>query len=1834
MNKNRVNQVDEGTSNASSSTNSTTTMSSSRPQTASVKRIFNLADECERSCTVYAMETVSEGEEYVEDEESWWCRRVEWYALDEDDECPCEELPQTLEVFDLTCEDALPGDDEWSQNYVRVLEHGGLEEEGGQSYSSFEVVLDSGADVSVMPESWLHMGIGQATSEGQVQMLDAQGVEMPSLGTRLITLDMGPACIQERFHASTVGSPLLSLGRLLKQGWTLDHRSNMLCLCNEEVAVPVNFKKNSLTVQASVFAVNMSPIESHQERPDEPLTSHVRPLLEGKRTFVEFAVDPETWSAGEEGKTDALGHQWKFMPNGDPFCLCDSTLHVSPAPVMSIDRWKYRTTAVKIAGRWELVELQQDVSKLEDLEESLPGVLYATKTLTMIQRRPSDPEDVGMTVLEDHGPQPLASNPVLREPRLPVELQADEGMPDDANLSEHGEAEVAPAAPGIELQGPIPEEVEVEGRRLSANSTATELKLVCKALGIGSSGSKTVLYKRITKHVWRRRLEDELALQEAASLPVRTPKPEAVPHEPSPEELAKHRLTHIPYKSWCPLCVSTRARRDGHREGGEAHRSEGSWPVMSLDLMYSSVEGDALDCMRTSQLKPKEGKMMVLVCVDRSTGMLHGVPLPSKEQQCLQYAAKEVLSFLSYLGRTEVEIRGDNEPSMTMLMDKIVTARTAAKLATRKSPSQPHEHQTNGAAEQAILSLRDIGSTLLQQVRECGYVLSNESDLVPWVYTHAATLHNQYAVMAGTTPYERAFGVQYRGKLAMWGETVYFSLSDPHRRKGKEKFVKGIFLGKTMQNDLNICGTALGIYLSSTIRRLPESQQWDRILLKEFKGKPWRYGLAGMGLKVIPGLKERAPQPATMLEPMVSVAPAPSPTPPPPVVTEGPVDEAASDPESSASASSDKMTTDSERRPESHEDRKRERTEREEEAPGSKEVRTSGSAMETGGEDAPTESVQEPKGEKRLQAPPFYAGSESPSKRVRAVKVGDAEYYVGDEDLDDWWNMAEFDARYFEEDDWMDYSPENDPEKLWEGQDENEGPPVLSPEQLEGVEAVSRSDELHRLLEMSVLEAMDEAVHVPKEKLLKTRHVYDWRFRSNKWQRRARLVCKELKAWSPFRQDTYAPSTCPSMLRVLPHMFVSTPDYVLRSFDVKDAFLTVDQKEELFVELNGTIYKVRNCLPGQQLAPVHWHDQLSEDLARCDLKSNVACPVVYGGEKLGATIHVDDGLLGGCEDRVNSAVSVLQQKYRLEVSPVVKNIGDQLKFLKRTLEVVEDGLKIHIDAKYIEKVVSILGITNPRHRKVPATSDLTMKDESEYLDEAHVGRYRAALGCLLYISPERPDVQHCVGFLARGMSKPTVKQLKHLRYLTEYLYATRDYCLVLRWSRPGRSVMEESLRTQPKVEDVQGDGEGRPARLLEAISDSDWASSADRKSISCGHLYLDGNLMFSYSRRQCSISLSSCEAELTAATSVIAESLFLKNILESLSEHPVDLVVRLDNSAARSLLVKCGVSRIRHLDCRLLWCQGLVKAKLLSVKPVAGLQNPADIATKVLSSERIKYLLGLAGMYNNDGLIQSSKPPNVKVQRVASTMDIENLVRSVVYAAIALSQQRPADATSTSPVGAAEMSPEGGEEFPELVGMLWNLLVYRVMEGLMVTDAADGTSLWWLVGGATFLFLFMFLLGVMLYYLPSLCCRRMTTQSSDRMTTQSSDRMTPQSSSSLPPQSMSSHQKQKGVWKNRGERDAQARAVRAHFVRSVSHNPHIFDPETRQEVAVFSQNGKCYHSRPSCHGLRQATSSCQRVPLHDALARGLAPCRVCCASHWDVAGDANARVPRHQRCDK
>ena len=49
--------------------------------------------------------------------------------------------------------------------------------------------------------------------------------------------------------------------------------------------------------------------------------------------------------------------------------------------------------------------------------------------------------------------------------------------------------------------------------------------------------------------------------------------------------------------------------------------------------------------------------------------------------------------------------------------------------------------------------------------------------------------------------------------------------------------------------------------------------------------------------------------------------------------------------------------------------------------------------------------------------------------------------------------------------------------------------------------------------------------------------------------------------------------------------------------------------------------------------------------------------------------------------------------------------------------------------------------------------------------------------------------------------------------------------------------------------------------------------------------------------------------------------IFLKRILEFLLQQEVMLVMRTDNQSCRQIALKRGVSKVRHLDGRLLWVQ-------------------------------------------------------------------------------------------------------------------------------------------------------------------------------------------------------------------------------------------------------------------------------------------------------------------------
>ena len=57
-----------------------------------------------------------------------------------------------------------------------------------------------------------------------------------------------------------------------------------------------------------------------------------------------------------------------------------------------------------------------------------------------------------------------------------------------------------------------------------------------------------------------------------------------------------------------------------------------------------------------------------------------------------------------------------------------------------------------------------------------------------------------------------------------------------------------------------------------------------------------------------------------------------------------------------------------------------------------------------------------------------------------------------------------------------------------------------------------------------------------------------------------------------------------------------------------------------------------------------------------------------------------------------------------------------------------------------------------------------------------------------------------------------------------------------------------------------------------------------------------------------------------------------------------------DSSAARGIIHRAGLGKLRHLETGYLWLQSAVKAKKLQVRKVLGAENPADLLAKHLAA--------------------------------------------------------------------------------------------------------------------------------------------------------------------------------------------------------------------------------------------------------------------------------------------
>ncbi len=104
-----------------------------------------------------------------------------------------------------------------------------------------------------------------------------------------------------------------------------------------------------------------------------------------------------------------------------------------------------------------------------------------------------------------------------------------------------------------------------------------------------------------------------------------------------------------------------------------------------------------------------------------------------------------------------------------------------------------------------------------------------------------------------------------------------------------------------------------------------------------------------------------------------------------------------------------------------------------------------------------------------------------------------------------------------------------------------------------------------------------------------------------------------------------------------------------------------------------------------------------------------------------------------------------------------------------------------------------------------------------------------------------------------------------------------------------------------------------------------------------------------WSSNQAVIALSSGEAEYYAALRGASSALGHQSMLRDIGMHTT-VTLYSDSSAARGIIHRTGLRKLRHLETGYLWLQAAVAKKRLSVRKVKGAENPAGLSTKYLSA--------------------------------------------------------------------------------------------------------------------------------------------------------------------------------------------------------------------------------------------------------------------------------------------
>jgi hypothetical protein len=413
--------------------------------------------------------------------------------------------------------------------------------------------------------------------------------------------------------------------------------------------------------------------------------------------------------------------------------------------------------------------------------------------------------------------------------------------------------------------------------------------------------------------------------------------------------------------------------------------------------------------------------------------------------------------------------------------------------------------------------------------------------------------------------------------------------------------------------------------------------------------------------------------------------------------------------------------------------------------------------------------------------------------------------------------------------------------------------------------------------------------------------------------------------------------------------------------DIPTAYLNSDMIRDVYMELNETISNIlcsinpdyfryqdriskkitvqlKKALYGCVESGKLWNDRITTFLKSIDYIPNPYDPCVFHRNNPDSSIsylslYVDD-LLFACSnpEHTNSDIAALEREFNCTLE---RSNPEHLQYLGIDIEHrLPHFIKLSMPA-YVDQVLQLANIPADAAATTPAAHDLFTIRDSPHLNPQDAKLFHSSVARLLYLSKRiRPDILTTISFLTTRVQAPTVDDLHKLNRCLYYLNSHKKYSLIFEAESLYPSNISTTLYTDASY-GIHSSGNSHSGAII---------------------LMCNCPIYFS-SKKQSIIAKSSCEAELIALSTNIAQLQWLRNFLSALGL-AVSTVYQ-DNLSTMSLVQRgyTTSSRSRHINVRFFYSKSFFDNGRGILTHLPTDQMLADILTKPLQGALFLFFL-------------------------------------------------------------------------------------------------------------------------------------------------------------------------------------------------------------------------------------------------------------------------------------